>query len=172
MQPIGSDGQREDWTLVVVAEDGPASHWTTRDCRALRYAFVSSSTGRGGGGNNPSDDDDDDDDDGVFDAAGKNTVLCEGPEGFLAYTVGRGAVAAAVQTEEGAFVPERIRHLVGVCERDEIDDVVGPFRDRLDGLRLEREEWLRRRMRGAVEKEEDGMAPSEQDPPAAARSSS
>jgi len=59
-------------------------------------------------------------------------------------------------------VPEVIRHLVKVCERDEIDDIVGPFCDRLESLRLEWEEGqreLRRRKREGVK--EDGMTLSE-----------
>lgn len=84
-----------------------------------------------------------------------DVILC-GPEGFYAHTIRQAATTA----ETEAFVPEGIRHLVKVCERDEVDEIIGPFRDRRESLRLEAEE----RHLAAKRAREDGMTRSEEDP--------
>jgi len=59
-------------------------------------------------------------------------VMC-GPGEFDSRTTGNLAVV-----EEGAYVPEGVRHLVKACERDEVDEVFGPFRGRKQRLIEER----------------------------------
>ncbi len=101
MPPIAAGGR---WTLLVVAEDGPESRWYTRRCIALRYALV------------------------TRDAATGDLVAC-GPAEFLARATGRRGDGDGDETA-GAYVPGHIKHLVRECNKDEVDEVAGPFWER------------------------------------------
>ena len=62
----------------------------------------------------------------------RGEVLTCGPGEFYARTTGNLAV------EEGMYVPEGVRHLVKACERDEVDEVFGPFREKRERIIEER----------------------------------
>ncbi|KAK1753639.1 hypothetical protein QBC47DRAFT_462418 [Echria macrotheca] len=112
MPPLGENGN--NWTLLIVVEDGQGSQWFTRQCTALRYAFVGRDEGSHGG-----------------------LVAC-GPGEFSTRTTGRSLAAA----ERDSCIPGGIRQLVRECERDEVEEVAGPFREKRE--RFLREEKERR----------------------------
>lgn len=58
----------------------------------------------------------------------RGEVLTCGPGEFYTRTTGN------LAAEEGAYVPEGVRHLIKACERDEVDEVFGPFRERRQRL--------------------------------------